>query len=185
DQRSEVAFSDYAPHSGATDLEGLRHFDTDDDLMLTADDAEFDKFAIWQDADGDGMVGEGELRSLNEAGIESIGLVSDGREYRTASGDVQVHGESEVRFSDGSTSAAADASFDYVERPAVDELLEPEDSDSPLQVVSANGETVDLDAPPETAPAAEATETPEATPEGPAPVSIADSSEAASVAAAM
>ncbi len=51
ESRSEFAFADYAQNEGATDLEGLREaFDTDGDLMLTAHDAEFETFALWQDA---------------------------------------------------------------------------------------------------------------------------------------
>ncbi len=169
DGRGEFAFADYAQNEGATDLEGLREgFDSDGDLMLTAQDAEFDKFALWQDADGNGVVGQGEFQSLSEAGIESIGLVSDGIEYSAAGGDVLVHGQSQVQYADGSTGVAADASFAYAELPetvatpetvgegvaptqpeTIDmaELVEPEENNAPLEVVNDIGETVNLDAP--------------------------------------
>ena len=113
--RSEIAFADYAEADGATDLEGLQSFDSNEDGSLDAGDAEFSKFGLWQDADGDGVVGDGELTSLTEAGVESIELTSDGVGYTAAGGDVQVHGEALVHLADGTTAAAADAEFAYVE----------------------------------------------------------------------
>ena len=82
---------------------------------LTAEDDEWESFKLWQDADGDGLVGDGELLTLDEMGIESIGLVSDGNAYDAADGDVYVHGESVVTYDDGTTGTAADAAFHYAE----------------------------------------------------------------------
>jgi hypothetical protein len=183
DDRSEIAFADYSSTPGATDLEGLRHFDTDGDLMLTADDAEFESFHLWQDADGDGLVGAGEFRSLSDAGVESIGLVNDGQSYSAANGDVLVHGESEVQFADGSTTAAADASFGYVE---ANSLVEPAGSDAPLEIVSNSGTLVNLDEAPPVAepiiqPDAVEIESVESTP----PPIPGDDGQAAAAAAAM
>lgn len=139
DGPEEFSFARYADHEHATDLDGLRHFDSDGDLMLTANDSEFAAFKLWRDADGDGLVGDGELFSLTEAGIESIGLVSDGRSYFAADGDVTVHGESQVRFTDGTTSSAADASFDYRE------IVEAAGADQSLAVITEDGITLNLD----------------------------------------
>jgi len=45
---------------------------------LDANDADFGKFAVWQDANSNGVAEAGEVTSLADAGISSIGLVSDG-----------------------------------------------------------------------------------------------------------
>ena len=138
DDASEFVFGD----ENTTDLEALRSdYDSDGDDLLTANDAQFDRFKIWQDSNGDGISQEEELVSLTDAGIESIGLVSDGQSYAAANGDVQVHGESLVRFTDGTTTTAADSSFEYIE------LVEDENADADLEIVSNDGSTVNLDQP--------------------------------------
>ena len=136
DDRSEYAFADYG-EEGATDLEGLRHFDSNEDLVLDANDDEFESFKLWQDRDGDGEVGDDEMITLTEAGIESIELVSDGESYTTADGDVFVHGEATVHYSDGSTGTAADAAFDFRELA---------DDDDSLEIVASDGNIVDVNA---------------------------------------
>ena len=71
--RDEISFVDYV-EGARTDLEGLRYFDSNADGVLDSKDAEFAKFKVWQDADQDGEADAGELRSLTDAGIESIDL---------------------------------------------------------------------------------------------------------------
>ena len=88
----ELSFVSYV-EGARTDLEGLRHFDTDRDGQLDPDDAEWAMFRVWQDLDQDGESDPGELRSLDEAGIESISLTSDGIR-RTVAGNT-VFGEGE------------------------------------------------------------------------------------------
>ena len=130
----EISFAQHSDRIGATDLDGLREgFDSNDDLVLDANDDEFESFKLWQDRDGDGNVGEGELFTLAEAGIESIELTTDGEVYYTAGGDVKVHGEGTVNYTDGSEGTFADAEFQY------DEL-----SDSDLQVVTDDGNVIDV-----------------------------------------
>ncbi len=179
-ERGEVVFTDYV-EGAETDLEGLRAFDTDQDMMLSSGDEEFASFGVWQDADGNGVVGEGELQSLSEAGIESISLVSDGQSYAAAGGDVVVHGEATVNYADGTTGTAADATFAYEETG----IVEPAGSEAPLEVATAEGESVNLDAPaeaaanesqiagPDAAADAQATETPAVEPVEVEPVDVA------------
>ncbi|MGB5076784.1 MAG: DUF5801 repeats-in-toxin domain-containing protein, partial [Sphingorhabdus sp.] len=105
---SEVVFG----FGGLSDLAGLAaRYDSNGDGKLEATDIEFAKFAVWRDADSDGVTDEGELQSLATAGIASISLVSDGRGYSAAGGEVTVVGEATYVRSDGSTGRLADASF--------------------------------------------------------------------------
>ncbi|MEO0414075.1 MAG: hypothetical protein AAF226_03870, partial [Verrucomicrobiota bacterium] len=136
DGREEFAFADYSERGDATDMEGLAEaFDSDGDGRLTRADDGWENFRLWQDSDGDGAVDEGEMSSLDAASIRSIGLVSDEERYLTADGDVLVHGESTVDYTDGSTGTAADAAFAYD-----DEFESPD-----LIVQSDGGEVINLD----------------------------------------
>lgn len=139
DDRSEFAFSDYGDAPDATDLEGLRHFDTNDDLVLDAQDDDFEKFKIWQDSDDDGQVSEGEMRTLTEVGIDSIALSHDEESYWSADGEVFVHGESEVRFQDGSLGVAADSAFRY------EDLIDDMETESALEITTELGDVINLD----------------------------------------
>ena len=94
--------------NGQTDLEALH---AQYGAQLDANDADFTQFAVWNDANSNGVVDANELQSLAEAGITSIGLVSDGIAYSAANGDVQVAGTSSFTRADGSTGDAADALF--------------------------------------------------------------------------
>ena len=100
--RDEISFVGYV-EGARTDLEGLHHFDTDGDGSLTSSDAEFGKFRVWQDLDQDGRSDAGELRTLAEAGIESIDLdYAPGDDGRTeeVSGN-RIFGEGEYVHVDG------------------------------------------------------------------------------------
>ncbi|MBA3939760.1 MAG: hypothetical protein C0520_00960, partial [Sphingopyxis sp.] len=97
---------------GLTDLQGLAaDYDSNGDGRLDAADTDFAKFGIWQDANGNGVTDAGEFRSLIDAGIVSISLLSDGKPYTAANGDVHVRGEASFTRADGSTGKIADAAF--------------------------------------------------------------------------
>ena len=96
--RAELSFVDYVP-GARTDLEGLRYFDSNGDGRLDAKDAEWGRFRVWRDLDQDGESDPGELRTLAEAGIRSIGLTSDGV-GRTVEGN-RIFGEGSYTDGDG------------------------------------------------------------------------------------
>lgn len=105
---NEIAFIDYV--EGATsDLEGLHFFDTNGDGILNADDAEFSKFAVWQDVDGDVVVDAGEMFTLEQAGIKAIELSSD-NQLRFLNGNGSF-GYGNVFWEDGSTTLFSDTYF--------------------------------------------------------------------------
>jgi len=100
--------------NGLTDLQAIAaKYDTNGDGVLDAQDADFSRFGVWQDANSNGVSDEGEFRSLTEAGIVSINLQSDGQAYTAADGDVKVHGQSSYKLADGTERTLADASFTY------------------------------------------------------------------------
>jgi Ca2+-binding RTX toxin-like protein len=117
DKRSEIAFVDYV--AGAqTDLEGLRFFDTNLDGVLDANDAEWSSFGVWQDADGDGETDAGEFTTIEDSGISSINLTSDGVMY--VDGGNHVFGTGIYENADGSVGEFADVGLDYSDFAIVD-----------------------------------------------------------------
>ena len=113
DESREYVFTEWS-ETAETDMEAVAEvFDTNQDGVLDAQDEQWDQFAVWQDSDSDGVTDEGELVSLTELGVESIALTySDDSESGTAAdGDVIIHGQSEVVFTDGATTTAEDTTF--------------------------------------------------------------------------
>ena len=107
DGASEFVFGS----GGVTDLQALNAYDSNHDGKLSAADAEFGSFAVWQDANSNGKVDAGEFISLTAAGITSISLTSNGISYSAAGGDVTVAGTGSFTKADGSTGVLADATF--------------------------------------------------------------------------
>ena len=113
--------------SAQTDLQAVR-LEFDDNHTVGADgapsvgdgvldhnDSLWTSFSLWQDSNSDGQVDVGELRSLDEHGITSIGLTTDGHPATYADGDVLVHGTGSYTYlsPDGQelTADLHDASF--------------------------------------------------------------------------
>ena len=102
----------FSTQAGETDLQGLaKVYDVNLDGILNQQDASFNSFGVWQDVNSDGKVEAGEFKSLTDAGIASLNLVSDGQAYTTAGGDVQVSGGTTYTKADGSVGIAEDVSF--------------------------------------------------------------------------
>ncbi|WP_198301924.1 tandem-95 repeat protein [Curvibacter sp. AEP1-3] len=108
----EVSFLSYLAGS-MTDLEGLSGFDTDKDGRLTAKDAQWSKFGVWQDKNQDGVTDAGEFKGLDAWNIQAINLKSD--QMMDQVGDVYIMGKSTFERSDGSTGEIADVAFRYLD----------------------------------------------------------------------
>lgn len=112
DRPEEISFRHYQP-GAATDLEGLRAFDTNGDGKLSALDERFGEFAVWVDANANGVSEPGEVVTLAQAGIVEISLASDGRIEEQAGGDVVLFGRARFTRTDGSQGEVGDAAFAY------------------------------------------------------------------------
>ena len=74
--KNEINFTGY--RAGATtDLQGLRAFDTNGDGLLSAADAQWGRFKVWQDKNEDGEQTADELTTLAQRGITSLSLTAD------------------------------------------------------------------------------------------------------------
>ena len=127
---SEFVFGD----ADTTDMEALA---AEYGSVLDANDADFGKFMVWTDANSNGAVDGGELQSLAEAGIASIGLVSDGVSYSAANGDVYVAGSGTYTRADGSTGATADAIFATGEAKTTQEVERVAANSNSLTIAAA------------------------------------------------
>ena len=67
----EMSFTGDLP-GAATDLEGLRAFDSNGDGKLTEADESFGRFMVWRDADRDGSANSGEILSLQQIGLTAM-----------------------------------------------------------------------------------------------------------------
>lgn len=69
----EIGFAHDA-EGAASDLEGLRAYDTNEDGFFSGADAQFAQFRVWQDANQDGVSQTDEIATLAQRGIVAINL---------------------------------------------------------------------------------------------------------------
>ena len=92
--------------SGFDELAAL---DSNSDGVIDVNDAQFADLRIWQDLDQDGVSEAGELKTLAEAGIESIDLTATGDGTENALNIVARTGT--FQRTDGSTGTVGDVEF--------------------------------------------------------------------------
>lgn len=109
---AEISFIDDAP-AAASDLAGLRSFDSNGDGVLDAGDKRFADFGTWSDANGDGAVDPGEIKSLTAQGIRSINLAGTPVNGATAFGEAAIVNTGYFTLTDGSVHSFADAALTY------------------------------------------------------------------------
>lgn len=110
DSATEFSFAAYK-QGAQTDLEGLQAFDSNGDGKFSAADDKWASFGVWRDANQNGATDTGEFLSLDEVGIESVSLASDGQ-FRVINGQT-VHGIGSVTMEDGSARQLADVTLKY------------------------------------------------------------------------
>lgn len=112
-EAKEIAFANWTDEDD-TDLEALAAtFDSNQDKVLDKNDADWDQFKLWQDKDADGVVDDGEMQTLDEAGIRSIGLETrDGTKQVLEDGTI-IHGLIDVERENGDIIDGADVALAY------------------------------------------------------------------------
>ncbi|MEQ8265240.1 DUF5801 repeats-in-toxin domain-containing protein, partial [Pseudohaliea sp.] len=113
DEAREYVFTEWSD-SAETDMEAVAEvFDSNQNQLLDAGDEAWSQFAVWRDANSDGVTDAGELVSLDDLGVESIALTyrDDSEAAEAADGDVKIFGQSEVTWEDGEVTIADDTSF--------------------------------------------------------------------------
>lgn len=109
---SELSFG--AEKANATsDLDALATLDNNGDKVIDAKDARFGELKIWVDADLDGVTDAGELKTLAELGIKSIGLVAQHREGSAKVGENILLSTAVFTRENGSTGTLGNAALAY------------------------------------------------------------------------
>jgi hypothetical protein len=90
----------------------LAQYDSNADGKINAQDAAFDLFKLWQDANGNGVTDAGELRSLIDVGVVSINLSHDNT-MTHQNGNI-LQGVSSFTTTDGKAHEVVDAWFQTV-----------------------------------------------------------------------
>ncbi|WP_284736141.1 calcium-binding protein, partial [Dongia deserti] len=92
-------------------LAELKLFDSNQDGIIDSQDAGFTSFRLWVDGDSDGFTDQGELRTLAELGITSLGTATkSGYQYF---GDSYIAKTAIFTMADGSSSQMGEAWFRY------------------------------------------------------------------------
>ncbi len=97
----------------ASDLVGLRAFDSNGDGSLSSSDSRFADFRIWRDRNGNGSVQDGEIVTLGEVGVAALNLNGEAVSGNTAIGDVAVLNTGSYTRTDGREMQFIDAALTY------------------------------------------------------------------------
>jgi len=89
----------------------LAQYDSNNDNVIDALDADFEKLLVWQDLNQDGYSQSNELKTLTQVGIVSINLNATNVSYQL-NGNPITH-ESTITMADASTRTIVDAWFKY------------------------------------------------------------------------
>jgi hypothetical protein len=94
-------------------LDALAALDNNGDRVIDASDARFGELKVWVDANGNGISDAGELKTLADLGIKSIGLASHDLEGTIAIGDNALVSTAVFTRSDGTTGTVGDTALAF------------------------------------------------------------------------
>lgn len=121
-QAKELAFTLWpTEEQGSTnsDLEAVRLvFDTNQDGLLSAEDARWSEFRVWQDINQNGVSEGGELSTLDQLGIKYINLIPTPDGARDFMDGSAITGTSFLEKLDGKTQLVGDVRLAYRSSPA-------------------------------------------------------------------
>jgi hypothetical protein len=96
-------------------LEALAALDNNNDHKIDATDARFGELKVWVDANRNGVTDAGELKSLTELGIESIGLSAHNLEGQMKIGGNALLSTAVFTRTDGTTGTVGDTALSFRE----------------------------------------------------------------------
>ncbi len=116
-QAKELAFTLWpTEEQGSTDsdLEAVRLvFDTNNDGLLSAEDARWSEFRVWQDINQNGISEAGELSTLDQLGIKYINLIPTADGAQNFADGSAITGTSFLEKVDGQTRLVGDVRLAY------------------------------------------------------------------------
>jgi VCBS repeat-containing protein len=130
DNGSEIFTPNFAGGTHAGGVAALSTLDVNHDGKIDASDTGFDKLLVWQDANGNGVSDESELKGLHDYDITGISLDADSSEGYI---DGQaLFAEGSFTYADGSTGSFVEVGFDTLFSDAPDHVLVGTDGDDIL-----------------------------------------------------
>ena len=116
--------------------EVLALYDDNADGKIDANDEIYNGLSIWQDANGDGITDDGELRTLKSEGIEAIDLGYDAVEENLEGNQISKKGS--VEYQDGTTQQWNEVNFDIESNASnlFNEVVQPLLDEDELPAVS-------------------------------------------------
>ena len=112
DDGSELSFAIDDPTAGS-DLQALAALDSNGDGIISADDERFGELKVWVDANDNGRTDAGELRTLDQIGIASIGLAGQANSDRKKIGKNILLATSTFTRTDGSVGTVGDVALAF------------------------------------------------------------------------
>ena len=95
----------------STGFEDLRSIDSNGDGIINSQDADFNKIRLWQDLNENGVTEEGELKTLAEAGIQSI--YTNSYKINATDNNNIITEKATVQYADGTTKDLYDVATQY------------------------------------------------------------------------
>ena len=95
----------------STGFEDLKAVDSNGDGIINSQDTDFNKIRLWQDLNENGITEEGELKTLTEAGIQSI--YTNSYKINAIDNNNIVTEKSTVQYTDGTTKDLYDVATQY------------------------------------------------------------------------
>jgi hypothetical protein len=99
-------------------LEALAALDNNNDHKIDASDARFGELKVWVDANRNGTTDDGELKTLTELGIESIGLSPHNLEGSMKVGSNALLSTAVFTRTDGTTGSVGDTALSFQKGPS-------------------------------------------------------------------
>ncbi|CDZ70039.1 Hypothetical protein NGAL_HAMBI2610_16400 [Neorhizobium galegae bv. orientalis] len=130
DNGSEIFTPSFAGGAHAGGVAALSTLDVNHDGKIDASDTGFDKLLVWQDANGNGVSDEGELKGLHDYDITGISLDADSAEGYIDGQSLFAEGS--FTYADGSTGSFVEVGFDTLFSEAPDYVLVGTDGDDIL-----------------------------------------------------
>lgn len=121
DKNGDGIINDHSEMFGTETLRGIEHlalYDSNDDGVIDEKDDIWKDLKVWVDVNNDGVTDAGELKSLNDLGIESFSLSYQKLNQKV--GDSTVISEGFFTKVGGALGTMVDAIFDFVSNVASD-----------------------------------------------------------------
>ena len=126
-----------------TGFEDLKAIDSNGDGIINSQDADFNKIRLWQDLNENGVTEEGELKTLTEAGIDSI--YTSTYKINSINNNNILTEKTTIQYTDGATKDLYDVATQYNDMYTVyggDYILDADVIDLPW--LRGYGNSIDL-----------------------------------------